>query len=97
MKEVAIKKVFGASNSTLAKELSILFLTWVVIAFVLATPIAVLGMQKWLSNYAYRTGISVAVVVGTFLASAFIALLAVMGNVIKASFANPIQTIKSLE
>jgi hypothetical protein len=97
MKEVAIKKVFGASDSTLAKELSILFLTWVVIAFVLATPIAVLGMQKWLSNYAYHTGISAAVVVGTFLASTLIALLAVVGNVIKASFASPLQTIRSLE
>ncbi len=57
-KEIGIRKVLGASVVSITNLLAKEFLTLVLIAFVVASPIAWLAMNKWLQNYAYRIHIS---------------------------------------
>ena len=94
-KEIGIRKVLGASVSTIIGLISKDFVRLVVVAFVIATPIAWWLMTKWLREYAYRIniewwvfGISGAVIV-------FIALLTVCFHAIKAAIANPVREFEN--
>jgi putative ABC transport system permease protein len=93
-KEIGIRKVLGASISNITTLLVKSFTKWVVIANILAWPIAYYYISKWLENFAFRTTIGVE----TFILSAalvlMIAVLTVSFNVIKASLANPVETLK---
>ena len=53
-KEIGIRKVMGATVCNIVNLLSKDFLKLVLIAFVIAVPIAWIGMYKWLENFAYR-------------------------------------------
>jgi putative ABC transport system permease protein len=93
-KEIGIRKVLGASISNITTLLVKSFTKWVVIANILAWPIAYYYISKWLENFAFRTSIGIE----TFILSAalvlIIAVLTVSFNVIKASLANPVETLK---
>ena len=94
-KEIGIRKVLGASVSDIIFLLSKEFFILVLISIAIATPVALWAMNKWLSNYAYRTDIPwwLFVVVGC--TSLCIALLTVGFQAIKAATANPVDAIKS--
>jgi putative ABC transport system permease protein len=70
------------------------FLKWVLIANIIAWPLAYYFMDKWLQNFAYRTGLKI----GTFLLSGtlafMIALLTVSFQTIKAASANPADSLR---
>jgi len=55
--EIGIRKVLGASESGIVFRLSKEFTLWVLLANFIAWPVAFLAMDKWLQNFAYRTGI----------------------------------------
>ena len=57
-KEIGIRKVNGAKVSEILFMLNKDFVKWVVVAFVIATPIAYFAMNKWLENFAYKTTLS---------------------------------------
>jgi ABC-type antimicrobial peptide transport system permease subunit len=94
-KEIGIRKVLGASVSSIIILLSKEFLILVLISIVIASPVAWLMMNKWLANYAYRTDIPwwLFVVVGGI--SLVIALLTVGFQAIRAATENPVKAIKS--
>jgi ABC-type antimicrobial peptide transport system permease subunit len=94
-KEIGIRKVLGASIADVMLLLSKEFLILVFISFAIASPIAWLAMNQWLSNYAYRTNIPwwLFVVVGCM--SLGIALLTVGFQAFKAATDNPVKAIKS--
>ena len=56
--EIGIRKVNGASITEIIQMLNLSFVKWIAIAFVIATPIAYYGMEKWLANFAYQTTLS---------------------------------------
>jgi ABC-type antimicrobial peptide transport system permease subunit len=96
-KEIGIRKVLGASVADVTLLLSKEFLILVLISVAVASPVAWWAMEKWLSNYAYRTDIPwwLFAVVGCM--SLCIALLTVGFQAIKAAMANPVKAISSSE
>ncbi|MCG6190264.1 ABC transporter permease [Maribellus maritimus] len=58
IKEIGIRKVNGAKISEILTMLNKDFVKWVVIAFVIASPVAYYTMDKWLENFTYKTTLS---------------------------------------
>jgi len=94
-KEIGIRKVLGASLSAIISLLSKDFLKLVLIAFIIATPLAWYFMNKWLQDYAYRINISWWVFAITGAATIIIALLVVSFQAIKAAIANPVKSLRT--
>lgn len=95
VKEIGIRKVLGASVSQIVALLSADFLKLVLIAFVIATPVSWLVMNKWLQDFAYRTDISWLVFVSAGLIAILIALATVSFQAIKAAIANPVKSLRT--
>jgi putative ABC transport system permease protein len=95
IKEIGIRKVLGASVSDITGLLSKDFLVLVVIAIVIASPIAWWGMNKWLQDFAYRTNIDWWVFAIAGFAAVFIALLTVGTQAIKAAISNPVKSLRT--
>ena len=94
-KEIGIRKVLGASVPGIAQLLSKDFLKLVIVAFVIATPIAWWAMGRWLQAFAYRVPISWWMFAIAGLLSIFIAMVTVSFQAIKAAVANPVRSLKS--
>jgi putative ABC transport system permease protein len=94
-KEIGIRKVLGASVSGIVKLLSTDFLKLVMVAIVIATPIAWWAMNKWLEAFAYRINISWWVFVLAGISAIFIALFTVSFQAIKAAVANPVKSLRT--
>jgi len=94
-KEIGVRKVLGASVSNIVMLLSKDFIRLVLVAFVIASPIAWFVMNNWLSDFAYRINISVWVFVGAGLLSVFIALATISFQAIKAAIANPVKSLRT--
>ncbi|MES2849633.1 MAG: FtsX-like permease family protein, partial [Bacteroidota bacterium] len=95
VKEIGIRKVLGASVSSIAAMLSSNFLKLVLIAAVIAFPVAWWAMNKWLENYPYRINLNVWVFVFAALIVSAIALLTVSWQAIKAAVANPVKSLRT--
>jgi putative ABC transport system permease protein len=92
-KEIGVRKVLGASVTNLVLLLSNEFTKLVLVAFVIATPIAWLAMNRWLENFAFRTGIHWWIFAMAGGISLLIALLTVSYQAIKAALANPVEAL----
>jgi putative ABC transport system permease protein len=95
MKEVGIRKVLGASVAGIVGMLSKDFLKLVVIALVIASPLAWYFMHKWLQDYSYRIDISWAVFAFTGLATLGVASLTVGVQGARAARSNPVDSLRS--
>jgi ABC-type lipoprotein release transport system permease subunit len=94
-KEIGIRKVMGASVSSLWKMLSKDFVVLVIISCVIAIPIAYYFMSGWLEKYEYRTEISAWIFVVTSFAALLITLLTVSYQAVKAALMNPVKSLRS--
>ncbi|GAO41569.1 ABC transporter permease [Flavihumibacter petaseus] len=94
-KEIGVRKVLGASVANLWQMLSRDFVLLVVIACILAVPIAWYGMFHWLQKYDYRTPISWWVFGAAVFGALFITLLTVSFQAVKAARANPIKSLRT--
>jgi len=94
-KEIGIRKVLGASVVKITLLLSIDFLKLVLIAIIIATPIAWLMMNKYLQNFAYRIGIQWWVFALTAIIALFIAFITVSFQSVKSAMANPVKSLRS--
>lgn len=92
-KEIGIRKVLGASAGSIVKMISREFLVLVVVANILAWPLAWISMNYWLDNFAYATKISWAtfLLVGAF--SITIALMTISYQAIRAAHTSPVDAI----
>jgi putative ABC transport system permease protein len=95
IKEIGIRKVLGASIFNITALLSKDFLVLVLIANVLAFPIAYYFMNNWLQDFPYRITINGWVFVLTALVALAIALLTVSFQAIKAAVANPVKSLRT--
>jgi len=94
-KEIGVRKVLGAKVSSIFTLLAKEFIQLVIIAFVIATPIAWLLMNSWLEGYAYKIQISWWVFAVAGIAVVVIALGTVSFQAIKAAVANPVDSLRS--
>ena len=93
-KEIGIRKVLGASVAGIAQMLTREFVTLVIIAIVIACPIAWWAMSKWLRDFAYRIDIGWLTFAAAGLVAIIIAVLTVSMQSVKAAMANPVKSIK---
>ena len=94
-REIGIRKVLGASVTSVASLLSKDFVKLVLIALIIASPLAWFAMNKWLGGFAYRTPISWWMFVFAGLLAIVIALLTVSFQAIKAAIANPVKSLRT--
>jgi putative ABC transport system permease protein len=94
-KEIGVRKVLGASVIQITSSLSTHFMQLVLLAFVIATPIAWWATYKWLQNYAYKTNMSWWVFAISGFSMLLIALITLSMQTIKAARANPVQSLRS--
>ena len=95
VKEIGVRKVLGASVSTIVQLLAANFLKPVVLAFLIAFPLAWYAMNKWLEGYAYKVSISWTMFAGAALLTICIALVTVSFQTIKAAIVNPVKSLRS--
>ena len=94
-KEIGIRKVLGASVSGIIRLLSTDFLKLVVIAFVIATPLAWYFMHQWLQDFAYRVNITIWIFLVAGVAAVTIAIVTVTIQSLQAAMANPVKSLRS--
>ena len=94
IKEIGIRKVNGAKVSEILMLLNKDFVKWVVIAFIIATPIAWYAMNQWLENFAYKTELSWWVFALAGLLALGVALLTVSWQSWKAATSNPVEALR---
>ncbi|MEP6950766.1 MAG: ABC transporter permease [Ginsengibacter sp.] len=94
-KEIGIRKVLGASVGIVVTILSKGFLKLVIIALLIAMPLAWLAANKWLQNYPYRITLSWWMFTAAGLLVVFIALTTVSFQAIKAAIANPVKSLRT--
>jgi putative ABC transport system permease protein len=94
-KEIGIRKVLGASVQSIVALLSKEFLLLVLIAIVIATPLAWWAMNKWLQDFAYRTPIQWWVFVIAAIIAILIALITISSQAIKAALTNPVKNLRT--
>ncbi|MNT05028.1 Macrolide export ATP-binding/permease protein MacB [compost metagenome] len=95
IKEIGIRKVLGASIPEIVKVLSVDFLKLVIIAAVIAFPVAWYVMHQWLQDFAYRVSIQWWVLAISGIAAILIALITISFQSIKAAMANPVKSLRS--
>ena len=93
-REVGVRKVFGASALAIMRLLSTTFVKWVLIANVVAWPLAYLVMNRWLQDFAYQAGMGIEIFILATLISLVIAWLSVSYQAIRAARVNPVQSLK---
>ena len=94
-KEIGIRKILGASVNDVVFLLSKHFIGLVLIANLIAWPLAWLALHRWIQDYAYRVAISWWVFVLAGIAALLIALLTVSYHAISAALSNPVKTLRT--
>jgi putative ABC transport system permease protein len=93
-KEIGIRKVLGSSVPGIVVLLSRTFVKWVLVANIIAWPIAWFAMNKWLQSFAYRIDLTIWPFLLSGLAALTIALLTVCWQAIRAARANPVEALR---
>ncbi len=94
-KEIGIRKVLGASISSIVSLLSKDFIKLIIIAILLASPIAWFLMSKWLENFAYQIDIQWWVFVLTGFIAVGMAFLTISWQSLKTAIADPVQALRN--
>ncbi len=95
VKEIGIRKVLGASVRSIAALYSKEFTKWVIVANIIAWPVAYFLIDKWLGNFAYRIALTPIPFVLSGIVALFIALVTVSSHAMRAAMANPVDSLRS--
>jgi predicted permease len=94
-KEIGVRKVLGASVFNVVYLLSTGFTRLILIAVIIAIPVAWFGINSWLESFAYRIHLNWVIFVAASLAALFIAWLTVSYESVKAAIANPSKSLRT--
>ena len=94
-KEIGVRKVLGASATNIAVLVSNQFVRLVIIAFVIAAPLAWFAMNKWLQDFTYRIHISWLIFILTGCITILITVLTVSFQSVKAALMNPVKSLRT--
>ena len=94
-KEIGVRKVLGASVSNIVRMLSTDFVKLVLIAFLIATPIAWWFMNQWLQDFAFRIDLSWWIFAATGFISLVVALITLSFQAIRAAISNPVKSLRT--
>lgn len=94
IKEIGIRKVLGASVSSITALLAKDFVRLVLIAFIIAMPVSWFAMSRWLQDYAYRISIGWEIFLAASVLSILIALVTVSFQAVKAAVINPVKSLR---
>jgi putative ABC transport system permease protein len=94
MKEISIRRINGASISDVFRKFNFELLKWVLISFVIALPVGYYAMSRWLNNFAYKTSISIWLLISSCLLTLSIGLFTVSWAANKAARTNPAETLR---
>lgn len=93
-REISLRKVNGANIGQIIQLINLTFIKWVVVAFVIAIPVAYYAIHKWLENFAYKTELSWWIFALAGLLTLGIALLTVSWQSFKAASKNPVEVLR---
>ena len=94
MKEIGIRKVLGADIKSILVLLSKDFTKWVLIANIIAFPVAYYAISKWLEDFAYKTDMGIWIYILSAVVALLISILTISFQSIKAANANPVKTLR---
>lgn len=94
-KEIGVRKVLGASVSSVVMLLSKDFSKLIVIAFLIVVPVAWYAVNQWLNDFAYKVEISPLVYIGAGLSILLVAFVSMAYQSIKAAVVNPSDTLRN--
>ena len=94
IKEIGIRRVNGAEVSGIVRMLSLAFIKWVLLSYILAVPLAWLGMRRWLESFAYRTGLNWWIFLLAGLIALLLAAIPVSIQSWKAAVRNPVEALR---
>jgi len=93
-KEIGIRKVLGASIAGIIQLLTNEFIRWIIVANIIALPIAYFAMKAWLQNFAYRIDINFWIFLLAGSLALVIALLTVSLQAFRAATAKPVESLR---
>jgi len=95
VKEIGVRKVLGATVTSILNLIYKDFALLIVLAFVLATPVAWYMMDKWLANFSYHTSIDIWTFALSLVLVVVITSLTIAYQAVKASMANPVKSLRT--
>jgi putative ABC transport system permease protein len=95
IKEIGIRKISGARISEILLLLNKGYVKWVVIAFIIAIPVAIIEMRHWLKSFAYKTELSWWIFIVSGILTLGIALITVSWQSWKAATRNPVEALRN--
>lgn len=93
-KEISIRKINGAMISDIFRKFNFDLLKWILISFFIAVPVGYYAMTRWLNHFAYKTSISIWLLISSCLFTLAIGLLTVSWAANKAARTNPAETLR---
>jgi putative ABC transport system permease protein len=94
-KEIGIRKVLGASITEVTATISRQFVLWILIANLVAWPVAYMVLHRWLQNFAYHVSPAWWMFAGAGVITLLIALTTIGTLSIKAAMANPVKSLRT--
>ncbi len=94
IKEIGIKKVAGSTTGRIVIMLNLEFIKWILVSFIIACPIIIYSMHKWLQNFAYRINLSWWIFAFAGVITIIISLLTVSWHTWNTATKNPVDCLK---